>query len=203
MTANPIGWDTDSTRDPNYLKLKWIYDVWSLWIWCNLVWKQGKWSWSQVNWSGHHPWTGWGQTHIFWTCQGEPVVRFFRERSDFFWTSIVERLVVILKTTLSPQHMFFVVFNVILIIKLLLMLITIKICRNLSPGKGLDLHGALSSAAPAGHEGWRSRPWGLGWCWGEGGLVTLGAVLNPRSPSAWLVRTWVVDTVWTDDACYN
>ena len=60
---------------------------------------------------------GWGQSHIFRTCAGEPVVRFFRERSDFFRTSIVERLVVILKTMLNPQHMFFVVFNVILIIK--------------------------------------------------------------------------------------
>ena len=60
---------------------------------------------------------GWGQSHIFRTCPGEPVVRFFREWSNFFRTSIVERLVVILKTTLSPQHMFFVVFNVILIIK--------------------------------------------------------------------------------------
>ena len=45
------------------------------------------------------------------------MVQFFRERSDFFRTSIVERLVVILKTTLSPKNMFFVVFNVILIIK--------------------------------------------------------------------------------------
>ena len=66
----------------------------------------------------------------------------------------------------------------------------------LSPGKGLDLHGALSSAAPVGHEGW-----------GGAGvrvrLLPFGAVLNPRSSSAWLVRTWVVDTVWTDDACYN
>ena len=57
----------------------------------------------------------------------------------------------------------------------------------LSPGKGLDLYGALSSAAPAGHEGW-----------GGAGvrvrLLPFGAVLNPRSPSAWLVRTWVVDT---------
>ena len=50
-------------------------------------------------------------------CPGEPVVWFFLERSDFFRTSIVERLVVILKTTLSPQHMFFVVFNVLLIRK--------------------------------------------------------------------------------------
>ena len=65
--------------------------------------------------SGRLP--GWGQFHIFRTCAGEPVVRFFQERSDFFRTSIVERLVVILKTTLSPQHMFFVVFNVILITK--------------------------------------------------------------------------------------
>ena len=61
--------------------------------------------------------SGRGWSDIFRTCPGEPVVRFFRERSDFFRTSIVERLVVILKTTLSPQHMFFVVFNVILIIK--------------------------------------------------------------------------------------
>ena len=45
------------------------------------------------------------------------MVRFFRERSDFFRTSIVERLVAVLKTTLSPKHRFFVVFNVILIIK--------------------------------------------------------------------------------------
>ena len=60
---------------------------------------------------------GWGQSHIFRTCPSEPVVRFFWERSDFFRTSIVERLVVILKTTLSPQHKFFVVFDVILIIK--------------------------------------------------------------------------------------
>ena len=42
---------------------------------------------------------------------------FWGERSDFFRTSIVERLMVILKTMLSPQHMFFVVFNGILIIK--------------------------------------------------------------------------------------
>ena len=63
-------------------------------------------------------------------------------------------------------------------------------------GKGLDLHGALSSAAPAGHEGW-------GGAGVRVGLLLFGAVLNPRSPSAWLVRTWVVDTVWTDDACYN
>ena len=42
---------------------------------------------------------------------------FFGRGPIFFRTSIVERLVVILKTTLSPQHMFFVVFNVILIIK--------------------------------------------------------------------------------------
>ena len=60
---------------------------------------------------------GRGWSDIFRTCPGEPVVRFFRERSDFFRTSIVERLVVILKTTLSPQHMFFVVFYVILFIK--------------------------------------------------------------------------------------
>ena len=45
------------------------------------------------------------------------MVRFFRERSDFFRTSIVERLVAVLKTTMSPKHRFFVVFNVILIIK--------------------------------------------------------------------------------------
>ena len=38
---------------------------------------------------------GWGQSHIFQTCPGEPVVRFFQERSDFFRTSIMERLVVI------------------------------------------------------------------------------------------------------------
>ena len=34
---------------------------------------------------------GWGQSHIFWTCPGKPVVWFYRERSDFFRTSIVER----------------------------------------------------------------------------------------------------------------
>ena len=39
---------------------------------------------------------GWGQFHIFRTSPSEPVVRFFRERSNFFQTSIVERLVVIL-----------------------------------------------------------------------------------------------------------
>ena len=60
---------------------------------------------------------GWGWSDIFRTCPGGPVVRFFRERSDFFRTSIVERLVAVLKTTLSPKHRFFVVFNVILIIK--------------------------------------------------------------------------------------
>ena len=44
---------------------------------------------------------GWGRSHIFRTCPGEPVVWFFREQSNFFWTSIVECLVVILKTTLE------------------------------------------------------------------------------------------------------
>ena len=34
---------------------------------------------------------GWGQSHIFRTCPGKPVVWFYRERSDFFRTSIVER----------------------------------------------------------------------------------------------------------------
>ena len=29
-------------------------------------------------------WSGWGWSHIFWTCLGEPVVIFFRERSIFF-----------------------------------------------------------------------------------------------------------------------
>ena len=42
------------------------------------------------------------------------MVQFFGERSDLFQTSIAERPVVILKTTLNPQHMF-IVFNVILI----------------------------------------------------------------------------------------
>ena len=66
----------------------------------------------------------------------------------------------------------------------------------LSPGKGLDLYGALSSAAPAGHEG-------LGGAGVRVRLLPFGAVLNPRPSSAWLVRTWVVDTAWTDDACNN
>ena len=47
----------------------------------------------------------------------------------------------------------------------------------LLPGKGLDLHRALTSAAPASHEGWG----------GTGVRVRLlpfGAVLNPRSPSS-------------------
>ena len=34
----------------------------------------------------------------------------------FFQTSIMEHLVVILKTTLRPQNMFFIIFNVMLII---------------------------------------------------------------------------------------
>ena len=66
----------------------------------------------------------------------------------------------------------------------------------LSPVKGLDLHGALSSAAPAGHEG-------LGGAGVRVRLLPFGAVLIPRPSSAWLVRTWVVDTAWTDDACNN
>ena len=66
---------------------------------------------------GNSKLSGWGWSDIFRTCPGGPVVRFFRERSDFFRTSIVERLVVILKTTLSPKNRFSVVFNVILITK--------------------------------------------------------------------------------------
>ena len=46
-----------------------------------------------------------------------PRSEFFGRGLIFFRTSIVERLVVILKTTLSPQHMFFVAFSVTLIIK--------------------------------------------------------------------------------------
>ena len=60
--------------------------------------------------------SGWGQSQNFRTSPGEPVVLFFREWSYFFQTSIVEHL-----------DMFFIVFNVILIIKTTLMLIKIKI----------------------------------------------------------------------------
>ena len=49
------------------------------------------------------PWclclSGWGQSDIFRTCPGEPVVRFFGRGPIFFRTSILERLVESDKTT--------------------------------------------------------------------------------------------------------